>query len=413
MTTNKTKLFLFIIAAVMLLSACGYEGSITVVTLSPEPSNSSQTPAEVPTPSPTPTEAPTPTPSPTPVPDPLDAYIAQMSDKELIGQLIMIGFTGTNTMASDYVKLMQEYSVGNIMLYGWNTDTFSQTEKLVKNVNSKNKSKIPLLIGIDLEGGSVTRFPRQWHPFISSAQTLGRANDPKRVFKQYKRIGAQLKDIGINIDFAPVLDIAHNPSSTFLGSRMFGSNPTKVSKLIIEAINGLHDAGIASLGKHFPGHGETSTDSHDRLPVLKATLEDMESYSLIPFKAAVDSGVDAMLVAHLSYPNVDSEYITSVSPTIITGILRDEMGFNGVVFSDDLRMKGFSSKYSAGKGAVLHILAGGDVLLVGKYPDKQKEVLDGLYAALQDGTLSRERIEQSVRRVLELKMKYAGFTLEE
>jgi beta-N-acetylhexosaminidase len=165
------------------------------------------------------------------------------------------------------------------------------------------------------------------------------------------------------------------------------------------------------LGKHFPGHGDTSADSHKKLPVIDATLEEMENYSLIPFKAGIDSGLDAMLVAHLSYPNVDSRYITSVSKTVITDILRDELGFKGVVFSDDLRMKGFTSQYSIGKGAVLHILAGGDVLLIGKFPDKQKDVLDSLYNALQDGTLTRERVEQSVRRVLELKMKYAGFTL--
>jgi beta-N-acetylhexosaminidase len=163
---------------------------------------------------------------------------------------------------------------------------------------------------------------------------------------------------------------------------MFGSDPDKVSPLVVEAVKGLHDSGIASLGKHFPGHGDTATDSHEKTPVIDATLEEMENYSLIPFKAAVDAGLDAMLVAHLSYPNVDSQYITSVSPTVITGILREEMGFNGVVFSDDLRMKGFTSHYTAEEGAVLHILAGGDVLLVGKSPDKQKAVLDSIYAAL-------------------------------
>lgn len=408
MTTKRTKLFLFIIAAALLLSACGYEGSVTIITSSPA-SSPSPSPAESPSPSPTEELSP----SPIVTLDPLDAYISQMSDKELIGQMVMIGFDGTRTMASGSVNLMQEYSIGNVMLYGWNTDTFSQTKALIDNINSHNPSKIPLLIGIDLEGGSVTRFPQQWHPSLNSAQTLGKANDPQRVYNQYKRIGDQLRDIGININFAPVLDIARNPSSTFLGKRMFGSDPEKVSKLIPEAIRGLHDAGIASLGKHFPGHGETATDSHDKLPVLKATLEEMENYSLIPFKAAVDAGVDAMLVAHLSYPNVDSEYITSVSPTVITGILRDELGFNGVVFSDDLRMGGFTSKYSVGKGAVLHILAGGDVLLIGRYTDKQRTALDSLYAALQDGTLTRERLEQSVRRVLEIKIRYAGFTIGE
>lgn len=402
------KLFILIFAAMLMLTACGYDGSITVVTASPAPSaSSSQHPTEVPT------ESPTEVPTPTPTVDPLNAYISQMSDKELIGQMVMIGFEGTGDMDADSIDIMQEYSVGSVLLFGWNTDTFPQTKNLIDNVNSHNPSDIPLLVGIDLEGGSVTRFVGQWHPSLTSAQKLGEIGDPQRVYDQYKRIGEQLRDIGININFAPVLDIAHDPASTFLGKdkRMFGTDPEEVSKLVPEAVRGLHDAGIASLGKHFPGHGDTATDSHEKLPVLDDTLEQMENYSLIPFKAAVDAGLDAMLVAHLSYPNVDSRYITSVSKTVITGILREELGFNGVVFSDDLRMKGLTSQYSVGEGAVLHILAGGDVLLIGKYPDKQREVLESLYNALQDGTLTRERLEQSVRRILEMKMKYAGFTL--
>jgi beta-N-acetylhexosaminidase len=186
---------------------------------------------------------------------------------------------------------------------------------------------------------------------------------------------------------------------------MFGSNPDKVSVLIREAVKGLHAGGIASMGKHFPGHGDTASDSHHTLPVLNASLEEMESYSLVPFQAAVDEGVDAMLVAHLSYPQVDDN-ITSISPFIITGILREQMGFEGVVFSDDLRMKGLRSHYSVGEGAVLHILAGGDVVLIGQHYVLQSEVLESLYQAVQDGRLTRERLEESVRRILIMKQAY-------
>lgn len=334
-----------------------------------------------------------------------------MSDKELIGQMVITGFDGTSDMDANSIKLMQEYSVGGILLFGWNTVTFSQTKELLQNVNSHNPSSIPLLIGIDLEGGSVTRFKGQWKPSLYSAQRLGEKNDAALVYDEYKRIGDQLKSIGINIDFAPVLDIAHDPAATFLGKRMFGSDPGKVAALIPQAVKGLHDAGVASLGKHFPGHGDTAVDSHESLPVLDATLDEMRSYSLVPFQAAVNEGIDAMLIAHLSYPNVDGSHITSLSPTVITDILRVEMGFNGVVCSDDLRMQGLRSQCSVGEGAVQHILAGGDVVLIGRYYDLQKQVLDSLLAALQNGTLTRGRIEQSVRRILELKAKYAGLTL--
>ena len=282
-----------------------------------------------------------------------------MSDKELIGQMVMIGFTGTADMDEESIALMREYSVGSVLLFGWNTDTFDQTEALVKKVNTHNPSAIPLMVGIDLEGGSVIRFGAEWDPPLLSAQTLGQRDDPQLVFDQYERIGLQLSDIGINIDFAPVLDIAPDPSQTFLGSRMFGSDPAVVAPLVTEAVEGLHAAGIASLGKHFPGHGDTPDDSHQTLPVIDATMDEMENYAFIPFQAAIDAGVDAMLVAHLSYPNLDNDYVTSVSPTVVTTLLRQQMGFDGVVFSDDMRMQGLRQHYSVGQGAVLHILAGG------------------------------------------------------
>ena len=366
------------------------------------------TPTPVSTPTPTPIPTPSPTPDPTPTPDPIRVMIDGMSDKELIGQMVMIGFNGTSDMDEESIALMQEYSVGSVLLFGWNTDTFDQTEALVKKVNAHNPSAIPLLVGIDLEGGSVIRFGAEWDPPLFSAQTLGQRDDPQLVFDQYERIGLQLSDIGINIDFAPVLDIAPDPSQTFLGNRMFGSDPAAVAPLVSEAVGGLHAAGIASLGKHFPGHGDTLDDSHQMLPVIDATMDEMENYALIPFQAAIDSGVDAMLVAHLSYPNLDSDYVTSVSPTVITTLLRQQMGFVGVVFSDDMRMQGLRQRYSVGQGAVLHILAGGDVVLIGKYVDLQKQVLDSLYQAVQDGTIPRERLEESVYRILTLKMAYCG-----
>ena len=392
---------ILIITAMLMLASCSSVPTVVVTT-------ASATPAPSPTLAPTPTPIPTPVPTPTPTPDPIREIISQMTDKELIGQMVMIGFTGTQDMDEDSIKLMQEYSVGSVLLFGWNTETFAQTEALLENVNAHNPGDIPVLVGIDLEGGSVVRFKGQWNPALLSAQLLGEKNDPQLVRDQYQRIGEQLKSIGIDINFAPVLDIAHNPSETFLGTdkRMFGSDPDIVAPLVSQAVLGLHDSGVAALGKHFPGHGDTADDSHETLPVIDATLEEMQGYALVPFQAAIDAGLDAMLVAHLSYPNLDGEYVTSVSPAVITGLLREQMGFDGVVFSDDMRMQGLRQHYSVGEGAVLHILAGGDVVLIGKYYDLQKEVLDSLIKAVEDGVITRERLEESVYRILTMKMKY-------
>lgn len=397
------KMVISFILCLMVIGGCSNGAVTPVVTHLPSP-----TATAVPTPEPTPA-APVPTPEPTPEPtpvDPIDQVIAQLSDRELIGQMVMIGFSGSRDMDDDSIALMEKYSIGNVILFGWNTQTFSQTKDLTDKIKSHNATDIPLTIGIDIEGGSVTRFKGQWKPFISSAKKLGEANDPQRVFDQYKRIGEQLKEIGINIDLAPVMDIAPHPSSTFLGNRIFGSDAEKVAALIREAVKGLHAGGIAAMGKHFPGHGNTSSDSHHTLPVLDATLDEMRGYELVPFQAAIDQGLDAMLVAHLSYPNVDSEFITSVSPTVMTSLLREEMGFNGVIFSDDLRMRGIRDRYSVGEGAVLHILAGGDVVLIGMHDSLQTEVLDTLYQAVQDGRITRARLEESVRRILKMKQQY-------
>ncbi len=389
-----------IVTAVLALASCASPPPVAVTT--------GGEPVSTPTAASTPVPTPSPTPVPTPTPDPIREKIAQMSDEELIGQMVMIGFTGTSDMDEDSIALMEKYAIGNVLLFGWNTETFAQTDKLIDAMNSHNPSDIPLLVGIDLEGGEVVRFIGQWNPPLLSAQTLGSRNDAQLTHDEYQRIGEQLKDIGIDIDFAPVLDIAPDPSATFLGTRMFGGDPDIVGPLVQQAVAGLHDSGVASLGKHFPGHGDTADDSHQTLPVINYTMDEMESYSLVPFQAAIDAGVDAMLVAHLSYPNVDNQYITSVSPTVITGLLRQQMGFDGVVFSDDMRMQGLRSRYSVGEGAVLHILAGGDVVLIGKYPDLQKQVLDALIAAVKDGTISRERLEESVYRILSMKAEYIG-----
>jgi beta-N-acetylhexosaminidase len=407
---KKAKSLLLIFGLMLALVSCAAQSTVSIVvnTAAPTPS---PTPTPTAPPTPSPTQAPTPSSSPTPAADPIGALISQMSDKQLIGQMVIIGFEGTQDMDANSISLMQEYSVGGVLLFGWNTDTFEQTAGLIANVNSHNPSSVPLLVGIDLEGGSVTRFIGQWKPALYSAQRLGNKNDPALVYDQYRRIGDQLKSIGININFAPVLDISHDPAASFLGKRMFGSDPNAVAALVPQAVSGLQDAGLASLGKHFPGHGDTAMDSHETLPVINSTLEEMQSFSLVPFQAAINEGIDAMLVAHLSYPNVDAGYITSLSPTVITSLLREQMDFNGVVCSDDLRMQGLRSQSSVGDGAVQHILAGGDMVLIGRYYNLQKQALDSLLAALENGTLTRQRLEQSVRRILELKAKYAGLII--
>jgi beta-N-acetylhexosaminidase len=395
-----------LISAILLCTACNTAGAETAASQTPWPSAlpAASLPLQA-------VLSPVTIKEPEPPLDPIGQLISKMTDRELIGQMVMIGFTGTRDMDPKSIALIRDHHVGNVMLFGWNTRTFAQSQKLIEKIRSYNAGTIPLTIGIDVEGGDVKRFIGQWRPRIASALDLGRSNDVQRVHLQYAQIGQKLRETGFDLDFAPVADIAKGPGRTFLGKRMFGSDPAKVAPLIQAAVQGLHDGGTASLVKHFPGHGETAQDSHRTLPVIHATLEEMRAYALIPFKAAVDAGADAVLVAHLSYPDVDSSYITSVSPLFITQILREELGFRGVVFSDDLRMQGLRKRYRAGEGAVHHILAGGDVVLIGKDHDLQLEVLESLSQAVREGRITRERLELSVRRILEMKLKYSEPTI--
>ncbi len=350
----------------------------------------------------------TPTPLPTltvqtPPADSLQQIVDGLSNRALIGQMAMIGFDGTTEPSAAVIQLMKDYGVGNIILFGWNIETFEQAKALVDLLTAHNPlPKFPLLIATDVEGGLVTRF--HWRPLTNSAYVLGKAGDANAVYAQYKRIGEGLRGCGITVDLAPVMDIAATLEGTFLGRdrRMFGTDAQKVGLLCAAAVRGLHDGGVLSFGKHFPGHGNTAIDSHAELPIIPTTLIDWNRFERKPFEASIKQGLDGILVGHMSYPNIDKS-ISSLSKVFVSELLRKDMGFGGIIMSDDLRMQAVTSQYSVGEAAVRFIEAGGDLVLIGRYQSKQESVLNALFNALQSGRLSRERCEQSVYRILKAK----------
>ena len=374
-------------------------------------------PTAAPTPEPTFTPAPTPTPEPTPEPTPtaepleakLGAFVAGMTDKEKIGQLVMFGFSGTKAVSSEFAKIMADYAVGNVILYGANIARndkdggFERCAKLTRSIRGKNAGDIPLLISIDVEGGRVTRF--RWRNKTKSAADLGKSDDEEAARLQFERIATALYGVGINTDLAPVLDVARNPNKTFLGQRIISSNEEVAARIGCACIEGVQMGGCLSVVKHFPGHGATTADSHDSTPVVKKSLEELRDYEVYPFEQAVKTGVDGIMVAHILYPQVDPNYIASQSEIIITDLLRRELGFEGVVMADDFRMNGLRSKSSLEKAAVRFILAGGDLILCGANHSYQRSILKGLTEAVTNGTISRERLDESVIRILRAKMK--------
>ena len=363
-----------------------------------------------------PTPSPSPSPLPTPTPDPdaaLKAYIAGMPVRDKLGQMVLFGFSGTNAPSEAFRALVDEYAVGNAMLYGPNIVSgdadggFARARTLTDALGAAMDRGIPPLVGIDVEGGTVVRF--RWDSRPASARTLGRNNSAELAFSQFSTIGRQLYDCGINLDLAPVLDVAAEPMDTFLTTRILSDSAEVAANMGAAVIGGLHDGGVLSAAKHFPGHGGTAEDSHDTTPVVDRGADELAAYDLVPFRAAVGAGVDVVLVAHILYPALDANDIASMSAPVMTDLLRGELGFTGVVMSDDFRMGGLTGRYAPGEAAVKFVLAGGDLILCGAQPDRQRAILEGLTAAAADGTLTEARIDESVLRILRAKARVTGF----
>jgi beta-N-acetylhexosaminidase len=415
------KKFWCLLLIVLLLAGCATEPDAPIAVASPTaaaPSFATDAPSAEPvTPAPTavPTERPTPEPTPEPTLSPeqrLMNYIDGMSDAEKIGQLCMFGFSGTETISAEFKTILQDYHIGCVILYGQNMvrtnkdGGFAQCRRLTDSVRSASGSEIPLLISTDVEGGSVTRF--HWSKSLLSAQSLGKKDDEHIAREQFRYIAEGLTRAGINVDLAPCLDVAKDPAATFLKKRIISSDRDVASRIGVACIEGLHDGGVLSIVKHFPGHGATNADSHDKTPVVEKSLESLERYELVPF-AEASGAADGVMVAHILYPAVDDERIASQSETFITEILRGELGFAGFVMSDDFRMAGLRKQISPKNGAVQFILAGGDLILCGANHTYQRQILEGLTEAVADGTISRERLNESVFRILSAKMKVTGW----
>lgn len=344
----------------------------------------------------------------------LRAYVEAMPLEDKLGQLVMFGFSGVTEPSSEFTRILYEYHVGNIVLYGGNINRtnaedggFLDAERLTTRLEDINPTEIPFLVSIDIEGGRVQRF--KWDDAPVSANTIGKKNDSDLAYSQFFTVGETLRDVGINMNLAPVLDVAKDPMKTFLTTRIISNNAETAAAMGSDIIRGLNDAGCLSTAKHFPGHGATTEDTHETTPIVNKSLEDLESYELIPFRAGVEAGVDAMLVAHILYPKLDESHIASMSERVITDLLRDEMGFTGIVMSDDFRMGGLTLRYDVGDAAVRFLLAGGDLILCGPRTDLQIKIMKALSAAAADGTLSDARINESVIRILEKKMKVTGW----
>lgn len=329
-----------------------------------------------------------------------------------VGQLLMAGVDGL-TASDDAAHVIRELHVGNVILMGRNVQSKEQvralTEQLSKMATEANG--VAPLIGTDQEGGTVQRLgPDAGFAKLPEAMTMGTWSEAQ-VRAEGKLAGDELRTAGVNLDFAPDLDVNDNPDNPVIGTRAFGTTPEVVVTKAPAFEQGLRDAGVIGVGKHFPGHGNTETNSHYALPVVTKSRAQLEAVELPPFVAAIKAGFDALMVAHVAYPVLDPSGLpATVSKPIVTDLLRGELGFRGVVFTDDMGMKGLSDLMAPEEAAVRAVNAGADILLCVRMEQEGscshamlERLRNGLLAAVKDGRISRERLDESYDRVLRLK----------
>ena len=335
----------------------------------------------------------------------MEKRITEMSIEEKVGQLFQIGFS-TSDVNDEVKDMIENYYVGGIIYFSRNLKNPEQTAKLSNKLQKlalNSGANIPLFISADQEGGTVTRLKGATH--FPGNMALGAADDKKLSYQAGEAVGNELKNLGINVNLAPDLDVNNNPNNPVIGVRSFGEDPELVARLGVEYIKGLQSQSVVATAKHFPGHGDTAVDSHLDLPVIKHSRSRLDRVELLPFKRAIKAGVDSIMTAHIYFPTIEKEegIPATLSKAVLTDLLRKELGFEGLIITDCMEMNAIVKSFGTVEGAVRTIEAGSDTVLVSHSYHKQKKAIEAVIEAVKNGRISEQRINESVRRILELK----------
>jgi beta-N-acetylhexosaminidase len=327
-----------------------------------------------------------------------------MTVEQKIGQIMIWSFSGTG-LTPETQKILTKYQPGAFVVFRRNIHSSAAISKLLHQLQTQAAARKmpPLFFMVDQEGGLVTRV-RTTTP-MPSALALAKMEDPEFLTEYGHATADVLALLGFNVDLAPVLDISNPKRDSFIGNRAFGDDPEQVAELTKAYAQGVHEGGLLPTAKHFPGHGGTLTDSHHSVPRKLSTLEQLRAHDLVPFKEFVSTEIPkAVMIAHLALPNVDSSGLPATySSKLIQGQLRQELGYNGLVITDDLEMGGASISKDIGERATRAFLAGNDMLMFAGSAAHQRAAFDALFSAVKHGRISTQRLDESVARILEAK----------
>lgn len=342
--------------------------------------------------------------------------LGKMSLREKVGQLFIVrpealaeNSNAETALATDRVddaviSRIEEYPVGGIALFSRNITSAEQLPMFISDLQSS--SKYPLFIAVDEEGGRVARIANSDFFNVASYKSMediGKSGDASKAEEVGRQIGLYLKELGFNLDFAPVADTNTNPQNIVIGDRSYGSDPALVACMVSAQLDGMHDSGIMGTLKHFPGHGDTKDDTHSGYVSIEKTWDELKECELVPFITALPKA-DMVMVSHITAVNVTSDQLpTSMSETMITGKLRNELGYDGVIITDAMAMGAVADNYTSAEAAVTAVKAGVDIVLM---PQNLDEAFNGVINAVTDGEISMARLDESVMRILKLKARY-------
>lgn len=327
-----------------------------------------------------------------------------MKIRDIVGQLTLIGISGP-TLTNDEKKFIVENNIGGVVLFSRNVFEPKQIRDLCAEIQSlryKMPDKAPLFIGIDMEGGRVHRLQK---PFTQwpALKLVGDLDAPTVAFNFSFCMGLELMSVGINLDFAPCIDVFTNPLNTVIGDRAISTDPHKVEKMSSALVRGFIKSGVMSCAKHFPGHGHTIIDSHEDLPIETADMKRLNEVELVPFRKALRSRVDMVMTGHILFKNIDPKFPVTLSPIFLKKLIREDMKYKGLIITDDLDMKAMAKHYDKADIPILAFQAGADLMLYCNEPDSPPVAIEGVVEAVAQGRLNINDLKESHQKVIDLK----------